>query len=63
MIVCNDFKNDLLDAALKSMFQDFAIIGIKAPGFGDNRVELMKDFAAVVGTQAVGNNLPRKLTV
>lgn len=61
VIVCNDFKNDLLDAALKSMFQDFQIFGVKAPGFGDNRVELLKDFAAVCGTEAVGNNLPRKV--
>lgn len=61
VIVCNDFKNDLLEAALRSMSQDFLIIGIKAPGFGDNRAELLKDFAAVCGTEAVGNNLPRKV--
>lgn len=61
VIVCNDFKNDLLDTALRSMGQDFFIIGIKAPGFGDNRAELLKDFAAVTGTVAVGNNLPRKV--
>lgn len=61
VIVCNDFKNDLLEAALKTMSQDFLIIGVKAPGFGDNRTELLKDFAAVCGTTAVGNNLPKKV--
>lgn len=61
VIVCNDFKTDLLDSALRSMFQDFPIIGIKAPGFGENRAELMKDLAAVCGTVAVGNLLPKKV--
>lgn len=61
VIICNDFKNDLLEAALRSMSQDFLIIGVKAPGFGDNRAELLKDFAAVVGTEAVGNLLPKKV--
>jgi chaperonin GroEL len=61
VIICNDFKNDLLDRALLSMQQDFQIIGIKAPGFGDNRAELMKDIAAITGTTAVGNNLPKKV--
>jgi chaperonin GroEL len=43
------------------MNQDFQIIGIKAPGFGDNRAELMKDLAAITGTEAVGNLLPKKI--
>ena len=61
VIVANDFKNDLMDRALVSMQQDFQIIGIKAPGFGDNRAELLKDLAAICGTQAVGNLLPKKI--
>lgn len=61
IIVCNDFKNDLLEKALRSMQQDFQVIGIKAPGFGDNRTELLKDLAAITGTTAVGNNLSKKI--
>lgn len=61
VIVCNDFKNDLNDRALLSMDQDFQIFGIKAPGFGDQRPELLKDLAAVTGTIAVGNLLPKKV--
>lgn len=61
VIVCNDFKNDLHDRALLSMSQDFQIIGVKAPGFGDNRVELMKDLASICGTKAVGNLFPKKI--
>lgn len=61
VIVCNDFKNDLLEHALRSTHSDFPVIGIKAPGFGDNRTELLRDLAAVCGTEAVGNNLPKKV--
>lgn len=61
VVVCNDFKNDLLEKALRSIQQDFMVIGIKAPGFGDNRVELLKDLAAITGTTAVGNLLPKKI--
>lgn len=61
VIVCNDFKNDLLERALRSNGQDFFVVGVKAPGFGDNRAELMKDLAAVCGTEAVGNLLPKKV--
>lgn len=61
VIVCNDFKNDLLEEALSSIQTDMLIVGIKAPGFGDNRAELLRDFAAITGTVAVGNNLPKKV--
>lgn len=61
VIVCNDFKNDLLDRSLLSMQQDFQIIGIKAPGFGEFRAELMKDLAAICGTEAVGNLFSKKI--
>lgn len=62
VIICNDFKNDLLDEAMLRLGQ-FQIVGIKAPGFGDNRVELLKDLAALTGTEAVGNLLPKKIEV
>jgi len=62
VIICNDFKNDLLDQALLStQTNQFEIIGIKAPGFGDNRIELLKDLAALTGATVLGNKLPRKV--
>lgn len=61
VIICNEFKTDLLEKALQSKTMDFQIVGIKAPGFGENRVELMKDIAALTGTEAVGNLLPKKI--
>jgi chaperonin GroEL len=62
VIVCDDFKADMLEKALRSMQQDFQVIGVKAPGFGENRVELMKDLAAITGTEAVGNSLPKNIS-
>ena len=62
VIICNDFKNDLADEALASTLSDeFQVFGIKAPGFGDGRAELLKDIAAITGTIAVGNKLPKKI--
>lgn len=61
VIVCNDFKNDMLETALRSMQQDFLIVGVKAPGFGENRAELLRDIAAVTGTEAVGNLLAKNI--
>lgn len=60
VIIADDFKNDLLDEAMLQVGK-FDIIGIKAPGFGDNRIELLKDLAAITGTEPVGPQLPKKI--
>lgn len=63
VVICNDFKNDLLDEALQSTFSDeFRVFGIKAPGFGEYRAEHLRDIAAITGTEAVGNKLPKKIS-
>lgn len=59
VIIADEFKNDLLDEALQRIGQ-FDIVGIKAPGFGDNRIELLKDIAALTGATVVGNKLTTK---
>lgn len=51
VIICSDFKNDLLDRALVSKTQGFEIIGVKAPGFGDHRPKLLLDLAKICGTE------------
>ena len=61
IIICDEFKNDLLDEALLRIEQ-FQIVGIKSPGFGDNRIELLRDIAAITGTEAVGTKLPKKIS-
>lgn len=62
VIVCNDFKTDLLDDAIASTIEDFQVIGVRAPGFGDARADLLRDIAAIAGTEAVGNKLPKKIS-
>lgn len=60
VIVADDFKNDLVDWSLSR--EDFTVLGIKAPGFGEQRMERLKDLAAFVGTEAVGTKFPKKLS-
>lgn len=59
VIIADDIKNDLADEAMLRIGQ-FDIIAIKAPGFGDNRIELLKDLGAYLGTSPVGDKLPKK---
>lgn len=56
VIIANDFKNDLLDEAVKKTGM-FDIICIKSPGFGDNRIELLKDIATLTGAVLVGTGM------
>lgn len=61
VIIASDFKSEFIDRCL---YADDAlqIVCIKAPGFGENRIELLKDLAAFTGTEAAGDKLPRKLS-
>jgi chaperonin GroEL len=60
VIIADELKNDLLDKALQSKGM-FEIIGVKAPGFGDQRIELLRDLAKLTGTEVVGNLVSKKL--
>lgn len=61
VIVADDFKTDLLDWALTRL-GEFDVIGVKSPGFGEQRMERLKDLAAFVGTEAVGTKFPKKIS-
>lgn len=61
VIVASDFKGEFVDNVLQTAEDDIRVTCVKAPGFGDNRIELMKDLAAFVGTEVVGDKLPTKL--
>jgi chaperonin GroEL len=61
VIIASDFKADFIDKVLLTD-DDINIICVKAPGFGENRIELMKDIAAFVGTEVVGAKLPKKVS-
>lgn len=60
VIIASEFKNDFIDDVLIASDQ-LEVICVKAPGFGDNRIELMKDIAALTGTEVVGEKLPKKI--
>lgn len=60
VIICDEFKNDLLEWALTR--DDFSIVGIKAPGYGEQRMELLRDIAAFTGTEAVGTKFQKKIS-
>lgn len=60
VIVADDFKNDLLDWALTRL-GDFNVVGVKAPGFGEQRMELLRDISKFVGTEPVGPKFPKKI--
>jgi len=61
VIIADDFKNDLLDWAMLRA-GEFDVIGIKSPGFGEQRMERLRDIATFVGTEPVGAKFPKKIS-
>ena len=61
VIVASDFTNNFVEDVLLTS-SPLQVVCVKAPGFGDNRIELMRDLATFVGTEAVGDKLPRKVS-
>ncbi len=57
VLIAEDFKADLVEYLflLKDQIQ---VVCIKSPGFGDQRIELLKDIAALCGTKVFGNGMP-----
>lgn len=53
VIIADDFKDDFVVGALESR-DTMTILGIKAPGFGEQRPELLKDIAKLCGTKVYG---------
>lgn len=60
VIIADDFKNDFIDAALR-VRETIEVVAVKAPGFGDHRLELLKDIAQLTGTKVFGTKCPTKL--
>lgn len=50
LIICDGFKTDLLEASMVAR-EKINVIGVKAPGFGDQKLELLKDIAILTGTE------------
>lgn len=60
LVIANGFKNDFIDAAI-TLRDKFHIVGVKSPGFGDQRPELLKDLAALTGATVLGDTFARKV--
>lgn len=53
VVIADDFAQDLINYALQTR-NDFKIICIKAPGFGDTRDQYLADISALCGTTVDG---------
>lgn len=60
VVVADDFKNDFIELALAQK-DTMAIVGVKAPGFGVQRPELLKDLAKLTGAKVFGTGFPTKV--
>lgn len=62
VIIADDIEGDALTTLVLNKLRGiFNTIAIKAPGFGDNRKEMLGDIAAAVGTTVVSDEVGKKL--
>jgi len=61
IIIADDFKQDFIEAALATSSK-FLLVGIKAPGFGEARPQLLTDIAKLCGTRVFGKGFPEKVS-
>jgi chaperonin GroEL len=61
VIIADDFKEDFIAGAL-DLKEMMTVIGIKAPGFGEQRPELLNDIAKLCGTKVFGKGQELKLS-
>lgn len=59
-IIADDFKDDFIVGAL-DLRDVMTVVGIKAPGFGEARPELLKDIAKLTGTKVFGKGFADQL--
>ena len=60
VVIADDFKDDFVVGALE-LRDHMLVLGVKAPGFGEARPELLKDIAKLCGTKVFGTGFPDKL--
>ena len=60
VVIADDFKDDFVVGALE-LRDTMTVLGVKAPGFGEARPELLKDIAKLCGTKVFGKGFPDKL--
>ena len=58
VIVCEDIEGEALSTLLVNKLRGtFTCVGVKAPGYGDRRKEMLQDIAILTGTQVVSEQL------
>lgn len=62
VIIAPDFSQVCIDLAIGNKYRGiFELVLIKAPGFGDNQKEIIKDIAVMVGTKIFSPSLGQSL--
>ncbi len=57
VIVADDIEGEALSTFIVNRLKGtFVVLGVKAPGFGDRKKEMLADIAAVVGAQVVSSD-------
>jgi chaperonin GroEL len=63
LIIADDIENEVLSTLIVNKLRGtFNVVATKAPGFGDNQQEMLKDIAALTGSKFIAKDLNQKLT-
>ena len=61
-IIAEDFENDVLSTLVVNRLRGtLRVVGIKAPGFGDNRKAMLQDIAVLTGATVVSTDMGMNL--
>jgi len=62
VIIADDIDGEALTTLVLNKLRGvFNVLGVKAPGFGDRRKEMLQDIAAVTGAEFISEEVGRKL--
>lgn len=63
LIIADDIENEVLSTLIVNKLRGtFNVVATKAPGFGDNQKEMLKDIAALTQAKFIAKDLNEKLT-
>ena len=62
LLIAEDYENEVISTlVLNKLRGTFNVVATKAPGFGDNQKEMLKDIAALTGAKLYNKDLNMKL--